>query len=187
MSDQTGGIKEPTAGFFVVALPELDDDTLRRLDVIRRANDPLHDRIGPHITFVFGVQRRDLDDVEAEIRRLASPQPSFVFEARFTAVRQDVAARRFYAGLVPERGVTAMLALHASLHSGWLRKHLRRDIDFAPHITLARNEDLGVLDRLADDLNQDGFAVAGRITGLEVVEVTPTAINPVAHIALGGS
>ena len=187
MSDSSAGVAEPTAGFFVVALPELDDGPARRLEAIRAANDPLHDRIGAHFTFVFGVHGHPPDDVEAEVRKRVASVPCFDFEAHFTTVRHDVLARRFYASLLPERGVTAMLSLHAGLNAGWLRKYLRRDIDFVPHLTLARNEDLGVLDRLADDLNRDGFSIAGRIASLDVVEVRPTAITSVAHIELRGS
>ncbi len=186
MSDSSVGVAEPTAGLFVVALPELDDGTARRLEAIRAANDPLHDRIGGHFTFVFGVHGRAPDDIEAEVRQRVASMPSFAFEARFTAVRHDAVARRFYASLVPELGVTAMLSLHASLNAGWLRKYLRRDIDFVPHLSLARSEDLGSLDQLAADLNRDGFAVAGRIASLDVVDVRPTAITSVAHIELRG-
>ena len=184
MSDPGIAVGQPSAGLFVIARPVFDAGTLDRLETIRSAHDPFHDRIGPHLTFVFGVQKRDADDIAEEVRRLAAGLPAFAFDAAFISVRHDVVTRRFYAGLIPERGVTAMLDLHARLHAGWLRKYLRRDIDFSPHITLARNEDIGVLDALADGLNTDRLTVSGRIASLEVVEIMPTEIASRATIAL---
>jgi 2'-5' RNA ligase len=71
------------------------------------------------------------------------------------------------------------------LHTGNLQAHLREDIAFVPHITIAAHTDVRWCDAYAEQLNATLQPVRGVIESVTLVDVTATKITSLARFVLG--
>jgi 2'-5' RNA ligase len=84
---------------------------------------------------------------------------------------------------VPDHGATEIIDLHDKLYSGFLESHLRTDLPFIPHITVAAHADVDECERLAATLNEQSREIRGEVAGVDVVPGEGQA-RSLAHVEL---
>jgi hypothetical protein len=77
-----------------------------------------------------------------------------------------------------------MIALHDGLYGEALQVHLRRDIPFEPHITVATVEAFGECEGLAHAMNGAFPTIRGVVNVLDVVEIEPTVVQTIRSVPL---
>lgn len=168
----------------VLAFPLLDANDRQWIESIRAKHDPEAKRIGAHFTLVFPAVL-PLRATEAHITRVARSAEPIRFMLRRAAVVPDARGSGGHVFLIPDDGRDALAGLHERLYEGALQPHLRRNVSFTPHLTVAAGTAIDPLHALAGELNAKGLNIRGSISEIVLVEVTPAEIRPVAHVQLG--
>src|SRR5215218_7234155 len=120
----------------VLLFPDLTNGYL--IHRYRERFDPLANKIAPHVTLVFPFESAEVegdalvDYVAERIRGMGSfdlevPLPA-VFEEGYVYLRIDSGAGR-------------VRRMHDSLYAGDLRRLLRTEVEYVPHITIGRYAD----------------------------------------------
>jgi 2'-5' RNA ligase len=91
-----------------------------------------------------------------------------------------------YVSLMPDEGFSALVRLRDALHTGPLARHLRLDIPFTPHVTVARLATPRPAKVLADSINALSINVAAPVASLDVVRYEGTDLVAIARVSLGG-
>ena len=168
----------------IVAYPHVSDDDRRWIEDLRKAHDPQSRLIAAHFTLVFPADVGTGELVaHAESVLAGSPRIAFVLR-RARAVR-NLVGQRAHVFLVPDRGASEIVRLHDRLYSGFLEPHLRAEMPFIPHMTVAAHRDFRECKRLAVVLNEQGREISGQLTGVDVVE-GDAAVRSVAHLEFAG-
>lgn len=167
---------------YTVAFPTLNDADARFVAGIRARHDRQASVLGPHFTLLFGCDAVDEAVYMAHVRAVAASTAAFRFECREAEPDSDDGRGVVY--LVPEQGRGALTMLHDRLYTGPLAPHLRKDKDFIAHITVAHAASLDAAERLSDQLNVDGIAVAGAIDAVVVGSVEHGRFVELARFAL---
>ena len=81
-------------------------------------------------------------------------------------------------------GREAMIALHDGLYGEALQVHLRHDIPFEPHITVATLETFEECDGLTHAMNGAFPTIRGVVNVLDVVEIEPTVVRTIRSVPL---
>jgi len=165
----------------VVAYPKLDEADRVRIESFRAKHDPQAPRLAVHFTLVFPVMA-DLIELEDELALVAKSTPPISFTIRGTKVVADVLTAESHVFLVPEEGGAEMTMLHDRLYSGVLRLHLRSDIPFVPHLTVAAAPSVQAAETLADEL--DAREIRGVIAALELIDVRGARVISITTYAL---
>lgn len=148
---------------------------IERIEAFRRRHDPVAHLIAAHVSLVFPFPTAMTRlQVETHVKRVTGRFP--VIPATFRTVKP---AASEFAFLMASRGAAAITELHDRLYTRALAPHLRRDLEYAPHITIARHPSLEALDAAVDEargLFRDEFRAVLR-------EVTLLAVEPDGRIA----
>jgi 2'-5' RNA ligase len=115
--------------YSLVHFPQIDTS---RMAAFRQKYDPYVGLVDPHITLVFPVPDsfgKDLLIQHIE-KQLSGWKP---FEIRVKGLEK---AWDHWLFLVLEKGNSEVIRLHDDLYQGALRKELRTDIEFIPHIAI---------------------------------------------------
>jgi len=134
------------------------------IEEIRRRHDPQADLVPAHFTLVFPCEASERTGVMAHAVAVASTAPAIDFRLASAVVVRDAFAPRSHVFLVPDRGAAAIMALHDRLYDGPLEPFLRRDIPYAPHVTVAATDSEGDADAIAQSLGS--VDVRGRIEAI---------------------
>jgi hypothetical protein len=102
---------------------------------------------------------------------------------RATASRNPIAGNS-HVFLTPDEGREAMIALHDGLYGDALQVHLRHDIPFEPHITVATLETFEECDGLTHAMNGAFPTIRGVVNALDVVAIEPTAVRTIRSVPL---
>lgn len=173
-----------SALFAIVAFPSLEASDRQWMESIRSKHDPQAALIGAHFSLVFPtLLSRRL--IEAHAARVAGATEPVKVVLRRAGVVADSIGGGGHVFLMPEEGRDQITQLHDRLYEGALHPHLRKDITFRPHITMAARPTSDPLDALAAEINTAARSIRGFLSEIVLVEVTPTAIQPVAHLQLG--
>jgi 2'-5' RNA ligase len=137
--------RPPLPRFALAWFPSFDG--IERLEAFRARHDPMAGHIGAHLTLVFPFATAlSRLQVETHVRRVLAGWPPIPVTLRGTRV----AANEFIL-LMASRGAASLVALHDKLYTRSLRQHLRRDLAYEPHVTIARDPDLAQLERAATE------------------------------------
>lgn len=167
----------------IVAYPRIEDADRRWIDAVRAKHDPQASRIDVHFTLVFPVDVSP-NAVLAEALAVARTTEPIAFDFRCAeAVREPIGGGG-HVFLVPHEGRDAIISLHDRLYAGILRPHLRTDLPFVPHMTIAANPDIRRCEELAQTLNANGRPVRGMLSSIELVEVGAARVRSVMAFAL---
>jgi 2'-5' RNA ligase len=133
--------RPPLPRFALAWFPSFEG--LEEIEGFRARHDPTAGNAAAHLTLVFPFATALTRlQVEAHVRRVLSAWPPV--PVTFRGPR--IAANEFLF-LMASRGAASLAALHDKLYTRSLRPHLLRDPAYEPHITIARNPDLSVLER----------------------------------------
>jgi 2'-5' RNA ligase len=142
---------------------------IERIEAFRRRHDPTAGVIAAHLSFVFPFPTaHSLLQVETHVQRVVSRWPPI--PVTFRRVRLHANEFLF---LMAARGAASIAGLHDKLYTRSLLPHLRRDLPYEPHITLARYAELDRLEAAlaeAEDAFGDEFADVIREATLLKVE-----------------
>ena len=167
----------------IVAYPLIDQRALDWIESIRARHDPQAGRIPAHFTLVFPIDT-SLDDVRDEFARVALRHEPIPFVIRSAIAKPDVVHGSAHVFAVPDEGRDDIARLHEDLYAGVLRQHLREDIAFGPHITIAAGE-VGWCENHAEQLNEILQPVRGVLESVTLLDVTRAEIESIARLALG--
>jgi 2'-5' RNA ligase len=157
-------------------------DGLERIEAFRREHDPAAALIAAHLSLVFPFPTAHTRlQVETHVRRVVSRWPPIPVTFR----RVRIHANEFLF-LMASRGAASVSALHDKLYTRSFAPHLRRDIPYEPHITLARYAELPRLEA-ALGRAQDAFGgeFSGVIRDVTLISVARDGrIDPLESISL---
>jgi 2'-5' RNA ligase len=127
-------------------------DGIERIENFRGRHDPMAAHIPAHLSLVFPFHcAHSRLQVETHVRRVVSRWPPI--PVSFRAAR--LCANEFVF-LMASRGAAAITTLHDNLYTRSLQPHLRRDLPYEPHITIARNPDYAALEHALSEA-RDAF------------------------------
>jgi 2'-5' RNA ligase len=129
----------------IVAFPQAAP--LDEVEAFRRRNDPLAASLRAHITLVFPfASTLSALQVATHVRRVAASWP--VLPVRI----EDVDAYGWQrVHLRVTRGQGSIVELHDRLYRRVLAPFLRREFDYAPHVTVGRADDVANCERMLRD------------------------------------
>jgi len=137
--------RPPLPRFAVAWFPRFDG--LRRIEAFRERHDPTAGKLPAHLTLVFPFATAlTALQVETHVRRVLAGWPPI--PVTFRAVRSH---GNEFVFLMASRGADSLVALHDKLYTRSLRPHLRPDIAFEPHLTIAWNKDPEALERVHEE------------------------------------
>ncbi|HLX22334.1 MAG TPA: 2'-5' RNA ligase family protein [Usitatibacter sp.] len=151
-----------------------------RVEALRKRYDSTSHLVDAHLTLVFPFPAAlTALQIGTHVRRVA---------ARWPAIPVTFRGPRMHANefvfLMASRGAASIKALHDALYTRSLQPHLRRDIPYEPHITVARDSDLAIVERALEEtrdalpgeyedvmreLTLLEVAADGKITSLETI------------------
>jgi 2'-5' RNA ligase len=159
--------RPPLPRFAVAWFPQFAG--IERIEEFRARHDPMAAHIPAHLTLVFPFHTAHSQlQVQTHVQRVVSRWPPIA--VAFGPVR--LYANEFLF-LMATRGAAAVTALHDRLYTRSLQPHLRRDLPYEPHITLARNADFASLESAFAE-SREAF---GRESSGVMREVTLLAVD----------
>lgn len=168
----------------IVGYPDLEDADREWIEAVRARSDPQATRLGVHFTLVFPAEA-SAPAVVAEVSEVAKSTAPIRFSIRHARVVPDVLGDGAHVFLVPDEGLAEIAKLHDQLYDGVMRPHLRADIPFTPHMTVAAGPDLAWCESVARKLGLDHRTVRGVLRSIDVVNVDLTRVSSIASYALG--
>lgn len=170
-----------------IGCPDMEPADVERIQSCRKLHDQeLFNVVGPHITFVFPVDGVGGDEFTEEIIRLSSGFGPISFILRQAIVEKHLFSDCYQVFLVPDEGYNAIISLHDALYAGRLNRHLRRELKYIPHITVATAPDESAGNKLADDWNRSDLKIKGRIARISTVELNRGSLRVAREIELLG-
>lgn len=137
--------RPPLPRFAVAWFPKFEG--IERIEAFRARHDPAAADIAAHLTLVFPFPTAHTClQVETHVQRVVSKWPPV--PVTFRRVRLHANEFLF---LMASRGAASITALHDKLYTRSLAPHLRRDLPYEPHITLARYAGLEPLEAALDE------------------------------------
>ncbi|MGZ5032310.1 MAG: 2'-5' RNA ligase family protein [Usitatibacter sp.] len=148
---------------------------IERIEAFRARHDPVAPFVAAHLTFVFPFPTAlSRLQVQTHVQRVVSRWPPI--PVSFRGVRIEANEFLF---LMASRGGASIRGLHDRLYTRSLAPHLRRDLDYEPHITLARYAEFA---RLEAALAEAREQFAGEFADV-IREVTLLAVDRNGRIA----
>jgi len=170
----------------VVGFPELSAEDQEWIERIRASHDPHAGRLPVHVTFVFPCVAAPRLAV-AEMNAAAAASGPFAFRVAGVEAVADETGAGAHVFLVPDdRACAAITSLHDRLYEAALRPHLRTDIPFIPHLTVAAAADVDACRTLADALRERGSRVHGTVAEIVLLDVTTSPAQPLYRCRLSG-
>lgn len=137
--------RPPLPRFAVAWFPHFDG--IERIEALRRRRDPMAGKAPAHLTLVFPFPTPlTALQIETHVRKVCAGWPPI--PVTFGAVR---AHANEFVFLMAKRGAESLAGLHDKLYARSLLPHLRRDLPYEPHITVARCEAPAALDAALAD------------------------------------
>jgi 2'-5' RNA ligase len=160
--------------YVIIAPLEATRADLARIETLRRRHDPQAAIIPAHVTLVFPFETDDLPGITDHINEvIASHGPIALRLSAYLAVRaHDDSQSHIF--LVPDQGRAEIEALHDALYEGPLASHLRGDIPFIPHVTIAVFDFHDEAEDFVRELGQVGMP--GTLSIVDVIEFGASGI-----------
>ncbi|QQS11936.1 MAG: 2'-5' RNA ligase family protein [Rhodospirillales bacterium] len=176
----------PAARLYVVAEPVLapdDDEALRRL---RAHYHPAEaDRIGPHVTLVFGADVAGRDELAAALTAAAGATRPFWFVLQRLRVDAPPGAGRAWLYAEPDEGTEEFRGLYEALNDP-MSPPAGSAKSYEPHLTLGVFASPIEAERIARIVETRIVPMHGRIEALRLVEVSAGGLVEIGRYPLGG-
>ena len=167
----------------IVSYPSLDQADRQWIESVRARHDPQAARIGVHFTLVFPTDASPAQ-VTAEVAAVARSAQPIPFTIRRARAVSDVGGGD-HVFLVPDEGRGEIATLHDQLYEGVLRPHLRADLPFTPHMTIAASSDFAACEGLVRELGLDHRTVQGILRRIELITLEEPRVDSIATFVLG--
>jgi 2'-5' RNA ligase len=168
----------------VIAYPAFQERVHRWIEALRARLDPQASKIRAHFTLVFPVDVPDSRPIEKRLSTILSGCRSISFIIREAQAMRDLCGRRHHVLLVPGKGRKELIGLHHKIYAGPFRPHLRKEISFMPHVTVAESETSEPCGLVADELNRMELTLRGIIREIELIEVSEKSVRCIARFVL---
>jgi 2'-5' RNA ligase len=145
------------------AFPGID-----RIEAFRAKHDPMAGLVPAHLSFVFPFPTALTRlQVETHVGRVASRWPPIPVTFRHVRLHANE-----FVFLMASRGAASIAGLHDRLYTRSLQPHLRRDMPYEPHITLARDPAFERLEAACEEAREAfGQEFAGVIREVTLLSV----------------
>ena len=158
--------RPPLPRFAVAWFPQFRG--IERVEAFRRRHDPMAAFVPAHLSLVFPFPTAlTALQVRTHVQRVVSAWPPIPVTFRYPRIHSSE-----FVFLMASRGAASIVALHDRLYSRSLRHHLRRDIPYEPHITIARDPSFerleAALEEAQDEFRDELADVIREVTLLEV-------------------
>jgi 2'-5' RNA ligase len=168
-----------------ISYPELEPGDLNWIQSIRAEHDELqYELVKPHITLVFATEGIDQSALIDHVREISGEASAIRFVLRRSIVMKDHFGDYWYVLMVAAEGCSEIVRLHDRLYTNILFGELRSDLPFIPHITIGNSKDPQVCATLVDRLNAEDFAIAGRISSVDIVTYENSRIETIRQVEL---
>jgi len=149
--------RPPLPRFAVAWFPAFEG--IERIEAFRRRHDPGAATAAAHLTLVFPFPTAHSRlQVETHVQRVAAGWPPIPVTFR----RVRIHANEFLF-LMAARGAASITGLHDRLYTRSFAPHLRRELPYEPHITLARYPEFEKLEAAAAEAEE---SLAGEFSGV---------------------
>ncbi len=140
--------RPPLPRFAVAWFPAFEG--IAAIEAFRRKHDPMAPHVPAHLTLVFPFPTALSPlQVRTHVRQVASHWPPIAVSFRAARLHANE-----FVFLMAARGAASVSALHDRLYTRSLAPHLRRDLPYEPHLTLARHADPGRLETALDEARE---------------------------------
>lgn len=179
-----GGIWSGVLALAIISQPKLNVSDGRWLEALRKRHDPLAGTVAAHFTLVFPFEGGGEGLAGDHAAAIAGRTPAIDFRLTKVAAVRDSLAPRSHVFLLPDPGEAAIRQLHDDLYDGPLAPHLRADILYRPHVTVAAVADHAEAETIASGIG--ALAIEGRLTALQLVGFDGRTVTPLASLPLTG-
>lgn len=163
----------------------LSEEDHRWVESVRQRHDPQADRIRAHFTMVFPCDA-DVDEALANVSAAGSSSAPIPFTIlRTEAVRNAIGGGASVFLVPDEHACGRLITLHDRLYRGVLNSHLRHDVTFEPHVTVAADNSLERCQALARELSERCRSVSGTVDAIELLDVGSHPVTTIHRVALG--
>ena len=170
----------------VVGFPELSAEDQEWIEGIRASHDPQAGRLPVHVTFVFPC-RTAPGPVIAEMIAVAAAMGPVSFRVTAVDAVADATGGGAHVFFMPDDEASgAIAALHDRLYEGELRPHLRTDLAFIPHLTVAAAGSLAECRALADAFRERGGRVRGTVAEIALLDIATSPATTLSRCRLSG-
>jgi 2'-5' RNA ligase len=167
MPAQLRRTRPPLPRFAVAWFPSFEG--IERIESFRARHDPMARLIPAHLSLVFPFPTaQSALQVVTHVQRVVSRWPPIAVSFRVPRL-----AVNEFVFLMASRGADSVSALHDKLYTRSLRHHLRRDLPYEPHITLARDADFARLEAAYEEARE----IFGAEMGAVMREVSVLAVE----------
>ena len=167
---------------YVLAYPHFDSKVAASIDRFRSAYEPERVRlVRPHLTLVFGLRAVIAEEVVAFCRHTTAAEKPFSIAFDRTEIIHDSVEETYKICMVCSEGSDAIVSLHRALYDGTHRSQLRPDIPFRPHMTIATDARLAILETAKTD-HVAKFPVRAEIRGIDIVEICSGNLKSLSNI-----
>lgn len=171
-----------------VSYPDLQAEDFEWIQRLRAEYDKAHHQIiRPHFTLVHPVERLDRGRFIDHVRPIVEKTTVIRFAISRALAVPTPTGGECYVFLLPDEGYGDIVSLHDNLYTGPLADELNPDYPFTPHITVGVSNNREVCEKLADDLNENAFSIAGTIQSIDIIDYENNRIEPIAAVTLGKS
>lgn len=171
---------------YALAYPVLSEADSGFIARFRAEHDARHALVAPHFTMMFGCSAVGEAEYLQHVAAVAREAAPIGFCCRYAMLgADDHDGKTAYVYLVPDEGYSQLSLLHDRLYTGVMAPHLRLDIPFVPHITIATHAERRVAKELCDALNKRGLHIQGAVEAVTVAALEDGKLNELAPFTLG--
>lgn len=175
-----------TRALYAIAFPELPEHAQKWLaDICKLYQNRATVRVDAHFTLVFGCDAVAPDEFTNHVAAIARAAAPIAFVCRRAVVHFEESIAAWYVFLIPEEGSAEILQLHDRLYSGVLSAHLRADLPYVPHITIAQGCTESEARALCARVESDEVELRGTLRAVVVGAVEGGSFQVHARLALG--
>ena len=169
----------------VLAYPEIDTKDYQWIQLLRKKyDDYYYNVVEPHFTIIFPVFDYSFESLREHIFRIAEKTHIIKFNLKSTTIVKDSFSDCTNVFLVPDIGNSEIIRLHDKLYTDILRKELRLDIPFIPHIAIGGSQKAEEAKEISDEINKENFEIKGELRKLSLIEYEHPKVKLLGNFTL---
>jgi len=153
----------------VVAIPSFRPEDLELIQKVRKEFDAHWTALPPHLTLVFPQSSVAFETLEAEISKALLKSRGIRLRIRRAMVMPPQADKFSYCFFLPEEGCGEIARLHDELYSGSLKKELRLDLPYFPHIRAGKFLKTENCKQVVDKINFKPLEIPAEVLSIQVL------------------